>query len=85
MTPHDALELRVTALEKEIPTIKAELKRNTDLTLSIKEDTAGLVEFANASSGLITAAKWLGKLIQWIAPIALVLISVWVAFKDKKM
>ena len=83
MTPQDLLEVRVSNIEKEMPTIKSELKRNTDLTLSIKEDTAGLVEVAQASAGLLKVAKWVGRVIQWLTPVALVLVGLWSAIKNR--
>lgn len=84
MTPHDALELRVAALEKEIPTIKAELTKNTGITSAIKDDTADLLEFIRACSGLVITARWLGRIVQWLAPVALVIVSAWAVIKGQK-
>lgn len=85
MTPHDLLEIRVSSIEKEMPMIKSELKINTDLTLSIKADTAGLVEVAQASAGLLRVAKWVGRVIQWLTPVALVLMGLWSAIKNRPL
>lgn len=85
MTPHENLEQRVIALEGEAKNMRAELQTNTNITASIKSDTQDLVDFAHACSGLVVVSRWLGKALQWLAPIALVAVSVWAVIRDKKL
>jgi hypothetical protein len=84
MTPHEQLEQRVAAIEKEMPTIRSSLKENTDITQSVKSDTADLVEFVRGITGLTIFAKWVGKSLQWMAPIALAAVGLWAALKGVK-
>ena len=85
MTPHEDLTQRVTALEAEAKNMRTELQTNTTITSSIKADTQDLIDFAHACSGLVVVSRWVGKALQWLAPIALVAVSVWAAIKEKKL
>ena len=85
MTPHENLEKRVLALEDGAKNMRTELQTNTSITASIKSDTQDLVDFARACSGLVVVSRWMGKALQWLAPIALVAVSVWAVIKEKKL
>jgi len=79
-----AVEMRVMALEQAHVSLNEKLTANTQLTSSIKADTADLVEFAKAAKGLVTVGRWIGKLLQWAAPIAAVVLGLWATVKGWK-
>lgn len=76
-----AIELRVMALEQAHAALNAAVATNTQITASIKDDTSDLVDFAKATKGLVTFAKWLGVFVKWGASIAAAWFAVWSYFK----
>jgi hypothetical protein len=79
------LEQRVTALEQSHTSLRADLAANTTMTTAVKADTAALVEFTNAMRGFATFCRWIGRGLRFIgmylAPIALVAVTVWSSLK----
>jgi hypothetical protein len=76
---------RVKVLEDGHIALSAAVQANTNLTQAVKTDTLELVEFTKAIKGLVTLVRWVGRALQWLAPIALVVVSAWAVFKDKKL
>lgn len=80
----ETLEERVTALEQARTSLRADLAANTSMTTAVKADTAALVEFTNAMRGFATFCRWVGRGLRFIgmylAPIALVAVTVWAAW-----
>lgn len=57
------LEARVAALESRVTAMEPELRVNTQITASIKDDTQELI-------GLFKASKWIVKIVTWVSGIA---------------
>ncbi len=72
------------ALEQAHANLDKKVDANTRITAAIKEDTGDLVEFAKATNGLVTFARWLGIFIKWGASIAAGLFAVWQVLKGWK-
>lgn len=79
-----AVAERVDSLESAHHSLQIELAANTRVTASIKEDTADLVAFTKTANSLVTLARWVGKLLSWLAPIAAVVLGVWATIKGVK-
>ena len=80
----DELKQRMADNEMKIHSLQVDLKANTDITSAVKEDTKDLVEFVRTLGGLAAFCKWFGRVLQWIAPIALVVVSAWAVIKGAK-
>ncbi|MDE2022023.1 MAG: hypothetical protein KGI71_03925 [Patescibacteria group bacterium] len=83
-TETDALHERVAILESEAKNMRQELAANTAITTLIKRDTDALMEFIEACHSIATFAKWTGRVMQWLAPVALAIVSVWAFLKNQK-
>lgn len=78
-----AVEGRVLALEQANGRLQDAVDDNTRLTTSIKQDTAGLVEFAKAAQGVVTVGRWMGKVLTFLAPIVAAAVAWWAARKGQ--
>jgi prophage DNA circulation protein len=70
----EALERNLQSLEATVTGVQADMKRNTELTESVKTDTAEIVT-------IVKGMKIFGKVTAWAAAIA----SAWYAIRGFKL
>ena len=73
---------RLLFLEDAHIQVKKELERNTQTTNDIKQDTAVLVEFAQAYQATTYVGKALGKILVWLSLVIGGFAAAWAAWKS---
>lgn len=74
---HEEFERRLSAIEEEIPSVRAALETNTQITQLTKADTAQLLEFIETIRVVQRLGHWISNFIRWIAPPIAAIAAVW--------
>jgi hypothetical protein len=72
---------RMSRMEDDIKSVNSKVDKNTEITQSIKEDTAGLVETWRIGENTGKAARYIGTAAIWIVKAGVAVGVLWMAFK----
>lgn len=75
------LEQRVSTLEAKVAAMDASIKRNTDVTESIKRDTEELIGLWKGAGAI---GRFFGPKVKWAAAIAASAAGIWAALRGIK-
>jgi hypothetical protein len=78
----DAIEINQAELKASHDKMRLQISENTEMTKKIEENTSEIIEFFKTAKGGIRFATVLGNTLKWVAGIATVIITLYVAVRS---